>query len=243
MPDKNDHFSPETDIQPNRIPEVLLILGTDAAGKNHIANFIYEASTGAAIAIEKREGWFSAPKTESASSENKGPLFLLLEKIFLITFPVTKFLLPLLLDFLIRQDLRSFRKKKDKILVISHTALRILSFYLGHMFLNQDEIRIPRHLDRTLRSIPLITGVQTLVLDISDETRKKRIDRRKRAGKIDNFDRYMAQDSLRSERIEAFLVWLGIQYLNAAVIENNDLSDGDLAREINRAFQKFAITS
>jgi len=43
----------------------------------------------------------------------------------------------------------------------------------------------------------------------------------------------------RSERIESFLVWLGRRYLNAVVIENNDLDDAELTLRIQAAFDRF----
>lgn len=241
MPDTTDHSCRETNIHLPQVPNVLLILGTDAAGKNYIADFIHQSLCDAGIAVEKREGWFSAPATGNVSSEKKSPFALLLEKMFLRIFPATKFFLPLLLTLLIKADLRRFRRQPGKLLVISHTGLRILAFYLGHIFRDQEAIRLPGHLDRALRAIPHVTGTQTIVLDISDHIRKKRIARRSRDGKIDNFDRYMADNEKRSERIEAYLLWLATKYLHAAIIENNDLSDEELAGAINLAFQKFSV--
>jgi len=67
------------------------------------------------------------------------------------------------------------------------------------------------------------------------EIRHHRIAHRAKHGNIDNFDRYMAQDTIRSERIESFLVWLAKNYLDAEIIENNDLNDAELAKLIEAA--------
>ncbi len=70
-------------------------------------------------------------------------------------------------------------------------------------------------------------------------TKKGRIARRISSGTVDNFDRYMAEDEVRSERIESFLVWLARKYLDAVVIENNDLMDADLSDAVCEAFFSF----
>ncbi len=49
----------------------------------------------------------------------------------------------------------------------------------------------------------------------------------------------MAKDAVRSERIENFLVWIGEKYLNAVVIENDDLNETELFDRISEAFDEF----
>ena len=66
-------------------------------------------------------------------------------------------------------------------------------------------------------------------------TRRRRIAARIQSGTVDPFDRYMLADPDRAERIEHCLVELATRYLNATVIENDDLDDAALARELNRA--------
>lgn len=220
-------------------PDTLLIIGTDAAGKDYIADFITRTLQAAGHLVEKRQGGFSKPSTDTVTSENKGFLDLFKEKTFLATFRYNQVLLPYMLTGIIRKDLRRFEKSPDKLIVISHTPLRLLAFYLGHRFSEIHRIRIPKPLDRALRSILPVTGAKTIVLDIADHIRKGRIARRMSSGTVDNFDRYMAEDEVRSERIEAFLVWLARKYLNAVVIENNDLEDADLSDAVCAAFSLF----
>ncbi len=230
----------KTDNSPlPQAPDVLLILGTDASGKNHVTNFIADLMEKAGYEVEKREGWFSKYPSNVISSEGKGWFDLMKENLFLATFPLTKSLIPVLLFFLLEGDLKRFRKSHKKIIVISHTTLRILAFWLGHRFEREEDIRLPVFLDRVLKNIIPITGTKTIVLDIADEIRKKRICKRRESGKADNFDLYMAKDGLRSERIESFLIWLGETRLNAVIIENNDLDNAALFRETDRAFRYF----
>ncbi|MGE0087515.1 MAG: hypothetical protein AB7S75_24160 [Desulfococcaceae bacterium] len=226
----------KTDVSLLHVPDVLLILGTDASGKNHVTNFIVNELGKAGYEVEKREGWFSKEPGDAVSSEGKGWFDLMKEKVFLATFPLTKHLMPVLLFFLLQNDLKRFRKSHKKIIVISHTALRVLAFWLGHRFEREEDIRLPGFLDRVLKNIIPVTGTKTIVLDIDHEIRKKRIRKRRESGNADNFDLYMAKDSLRAERIENFLIWLGKNRLNAVIIENNDLDDNALFRGIFRAF-------
>jgi len=226
----------------NRPPDTLLILGTDASGKNHIANLIVRILEKSGYGIEKREGWFSEKASDAVSSEDKGFIDLLIEKMVLITFPLTQYMMPFLLTLLIKRDLNRFGKtgKTDKkVIVISHSALRVLAFYLGHKFYNEETIKIPHYLRIALRAIKPATQANTIVLDIAPEIRHHRIAHREKHGKMDNFDHYMAQDTIRSERIESFLVWLAKTYLDAVIIENNDLNDAELINLIEAAFYRF----
>ncbi len=227
----------------NLPPNTLLILGTDASGKNHITNLITCLLEQSGYGVEKREGWFSEKASDAVSSEDKGFIALLIEKVFLTTFPLTQYMMPFLLTLLIKRDLNKFVKtgKTDKkVIVISHSALRVLAFYLGHQFYCEEKIKMPHYLKIALKAIRPTTLAKTIVLDIAPEIRNQRIAHRAKQGKVDNFDRYMAQDTIRSERIESFLVWLAKNYLDAVIIENNDLNDAELAKQIQAAFYKFA---
>ncbi|MDM8516113.1 hypothetical protein QUF76_07935 [Desulfobacterales bacterium HSG16] len=221
-----------------RPPDILLILGTDASGKNYVANFIADTVEKAGFEIEKRDGGFSKEPSDVVSSEDKSWFSLIKEKMFLATFNLTKFMVMPLMAFLIKKDLKNFRKSDLTTIVISNTPLRILSFYLGHKFDNIDQIKIPDYMDDALKSIARI-GAKTIILDIDDTVRKKRIAIRLESGKADYFDLYMAEDAVRSERIENFLVWIGKKYLNAIVIENNDLNETELFDRISEAFKEF----
>lgn len=226
-------------IQCPHPPNPLLILGTDASGKNHIANFIAQMLESSGFKVEKRESGFSSAVTNAESSEDKGPLALLKEKVFILTFPINKYILPFLITFLILIDLKKYSPSEKISIVISHTPIRVLTFYLGHIFHREQDIRLPLFLEKALKAILSKTLAKTIVLDIDDSVRKARIAKRTHRGKVDYFDRYMANDGVRSERIENFLVWISIRYLNAVKIDNNDLTDAELEIEIRKAFQKF----
>jgi hypothetical protein len=216
-------------------PETLVILGTDAAGKNHVAEVVARMLTRSGRRVEIREGWFS--KTASADKAEKGALSLFQEQLFLSTFGINRYLIPSLITLLIRRDLRRFKQPDHPLIVVSHTGLRILAFYLGHRFRRLDDIRIPAFLDLALRAILPVTRAEAIVLDIEDHIRRQRIARRTSGGDVDPFDRYMARDSARSERIENIMVWLGRTYLNAVKIENNDLDEAELTAAVLKAIR------
>ena len=219
------------------LPAPTLILGTDAAGKDHLANLLIRDIRAAGHPVETREGWFSAPPRPETmtTSENKDRAELAREAVFLRTFRANRVLIPAVLTLLVRRDLRAFSHPGRRLIVVSHTGLRVLAFYLGHRFPAAGAIRVPAYLDRALRAIPLVTRVRTVALDIDDVIRQARIARRRGVGKMDPFDRYMAGNSDLSERIEGYLVWLGQVYLGAVRVENNDLSDADLMDQVRRA--------
>jgi hypothetical protein len=232
-------------------PDILLILGMDGSGKNHLANLTGNYMTELGFSVEKREGKLAGKATEAVTSEDKSWVSLLIEKIFLWSFPYLKFTIPFLVYLLIERDIKQFRKsdaygqgfhQRQKIIVISHTALRLLAFYLGHVYRDCSQIKLPRYLEQKLYLLVEQTKVKTIVLDIENQIRRQRIAVRAAKGKIDNMDRYMA-DPKRielSERIEAFLVWIALKYLQAYKIDNNDLSESVLINEIKKAFQQFA---
>jgi hypothetical protein len=233
--DKVDRVDEQQGRRWKAFPEVLVILGTDAAGKNHVAEVVARTLTRSGRRVELREGWFS--KTPTAVEAEKGALSLFQEQLFLSTFGINQYLIPALIALLIKRDLRRFRKPGHPLIVVSHTGLRILAFYLGHRFRRLEEVRMPLFLDLALRTILPVTGATTIVLDIEDHIRRQRIARRTRGGDVDPFDRYMARDSARSERIENIMVWLGRRYLNAVKIENNDLSEAELTAAVLKAIR------
>jgi hypothetical protein len=210
-------------------PETLLILGTDLAGKDHFANVLTDAAVASGLKVERRRGRLSASPNHRRSSEKKAFLNLWLEWIFLVTLPLHCRLLPYAISLFIANDIRRFRRPGDgSVIVVSHTALRLLAFGFAHLFERSEDIKMPAMVERTLRALVPATGARAVVLDIDHQVREERMQDRLRRGTADHFDRYMAKDPHRSERIESFLVWLGTTYLGAVCIENNNLSDAEL---------------
>lgn len=127
------------DTAPARFPSLLLILGTDLAGKDHCANVVADAAQSAGITVERRRGAFSARPAQHRTSEHKSLLALWLERLFLATLPLHCRLLPYLTAWLALYDLRRFSQPQGaSVLVVSHTALRLLAFALGHRFERTD---------------------------------------------------------------------------------------------------------
>lgn len=224
------------DTAPTAFPPLLLILGTDLAGKDHCANVVADAAESAGITVERRRGAFSGRPAQHRTSEHKSLSALWLERLFLATLPLHCRLLPYVTAWLILLDLRRFiQPQGTSVLVVSHTALRLLAFALGHRFERTEQIQLPAVTRRALEAIIPATAAVTVALDIDHRVREKRVAERTRRGTIDHFDRYMASDPARSERIEQFLVWLGQTFLNAITIVNNDLSDAELLAHLHGA--------
>ena len=216
-------------------PPALLILGTDAAGKDYVAEFLIRRWRAAGYPIEKRAGGFAAPAADTrSSSERKGRWGRFQERAFLKLFPLLRPLLPAVARLLLARDRRRFRPSPVPLVVVSHTALRLLALILGQH--REGWAGLPNRpaLESTLRAVPPL-GTTVLVLDITHATRHRRIAARIRSGTADPFDNYMLGDPDRAEHIERCLVEIATRYLNAALIENDDLDDATLERELERA--------
>ncbi len=221
------------------VPDTLLIMGSDASGKNHVANVAAELIQSGGGQVEKREGWFSRKASDVVTSERKGALKLLGEWLFIATAPLTRHVMSEALSALVRWDLKNYRKSDRKIIVISHTPIRILAFYLGHQHENPGRIVLPKHLHEALSAIRPVTGAKAIILDIGHETRKTRIAKRSKKGLADRFDLYLARDGELSERIEDILVMLAERYFGAFKIVNEDAGEEPLRRQIAKAFEAF----
>lgn len=217
-------------------PPILLILGTDAAGKDYVAEFLIRRWRAAGHPVEKRAGRFAAPAADArCSSERKGRWGRCRERAFLGLFPMLRPLVPVVVWLLLVRDRHRFRRSAVPLVVVSHTALRLLALVLGQHRAGWAG-RLARHaaLERALRAAPP-PGTSVVVLDVSPATRRRRIAARVGSGTVDPFDRYMLANPDRAERIEGCLVELATRYLNAAVIENEDLDDATLEQALERA--------
>ena len=214
-------------------PPVLLILGTDAAGKDYVADFLIRRWSAAGHSIEKRAGGFSAaPADARSSSERKGRWGRFQEHVFIRLFPLLRPWLPGVAGWLLRRDRRRFRPADRPVVVVSHTALRLLALVRGQVLAPPP---LSLALQQALRALRETTRATVIVLDIDPAIRQRRIGARIEGGTVDPFDRYMLADRVRAERIEGGLVELAVGFLNAAVIENNDLDAAALEAALARA--------
>lgn len=216
-------------------PPVLLILGTDAAGKDHVAEFLIRRWRAAGHRVEKRTGKLAAPAADArSSSERKGRWGRFQERVFLGLFPLLRPVLLAVARLLLARDRRRFRPSTLPLVVVSHTGLRLLALVLGQHREGWAALARSPVLERTLRAMPP-PGTLVVVLDVAPATRHRRITARIQSGTVDPFDRYMLADLDRAEHIEHCLVELATRYLNAALIENDDLDEEALERELARA--------
>lgn len=214
-----------------------MVVGTDASGKDHVANILDDMIRQAGGKVTKRKRYLAGKKTRERSSSGKSFFELCLERGFLKCFPLCGFLMPRFMNILLRRDLATFHASEDKLIVVGHNCLRGLAFYWGHRYATPEQIRVPSALCETLERLRLVPGLHTIVLDVEDAIRKKRIKRRAQRGEADYFDRYMAANEELSERIEQFLVWLSVKYLRATLIRNNDLCRDELCSQMMEGFR------
>jgi len=217
-------------------PQIVLIIGTDASGKDHIAAIVEKMIREAGGEVEKRKRFLAGRRTLRQSSAAKSWFELCLERGFLFCFPYLGWMLPWFAALLLRRDLRKLRLPSGKLVIVGHNCLRGLAFYWGHRYASVENIRISAKLEEVLVKMGKLPGLHTLVLDVDDSLRQSRIKAREMCGQADFFDRYLAMHQEKSERIESMLVWLCKHYLNAQLIENNDLGEAELRRLIAAGF-------
>lgn len=221
---------------PDWWPQTLLLLGTDAAGKNHVARVWTQRMAAMGVEVRQQEGWLSGPAAEPEADEDKSWISHLAERTFLWVFPCIAWCMPWALRFLMRRDARRFSADGQRRLVISHSALRILAFCLGARGRRVEGL--PKSIHRAVRDLQETSQAVVIVLDVDPEIRHQRIEARVRSGASDPFDRYMLADSARSERIEACLVSLATESMGAHLIVNNALDDDALWAHLEEACRR-----
>lgn len=221
-------------------PSVLLILGTDAAGKDYVADFLVRRWQARGHLLEKRAGAFAGAAVDArSSSARKGRWGRFQERVFLTLFPLVRPLTPYLAQKLLARDQQRFRPADRPLVVVSHTALRLLAFAYGPII----PPPLSPALGQALHALQATTRATAIVLDIDPAIRQQRIAARVRQGTVDPFDQYMQADVERAERIERYLVTLAIEYLQAGVIENNHLTDDALEMALADALLQRTLPS
>jgi hypothetical protein len=211
------------------LPNLILILGTDASGKDHVARLVTEHLRKAGAFPEKRRGWLSAPACAADSSEHKGPGRLFAERLFLRIYPLVAWALPTALTLCIQADALAYRVLRRKpAMIVSHTALRLLAFHMGH----DDAFRMPSHLGKALAALRGL-GLQTLFVTTERDVRLGRIHDRIRRDKVDHFDLYMARRPRHGERVTDALERIAVEHLQALSIRNDAHGDGHIAAALD----------
>lgn len=214
------------------LPETILLLGTDAAGKNHVAEVWLRRLGELGVSVELHEGWLAGRPSDPEAVDEKSFFSHLAEQTFLRVFPLIGWVMPLALNVLIWLDGRRFSVDGTRRLVVSHSALRILAFTLGARGRGIESL--PASSRRIVRDFHRRSGATVLVLDVDPEVRQQRLQARLDRGGADPFDRYMLADPVRSERIEACLVQLAVRHMDAHLIVNNQLDDEALWAELEK---------
>lgn len=215
---------------PGGMPRLLLIIGTDASGKDHVARLALRHLRERGANLERRRGWLSAPACDAHSSEHKGPVRLLAERLFLRIHPLIGWAMAPALALCILADTRLFRTlRRRPALIVSHTALRLLAFHMGH----DASFRMPDRLARAIEGMR-DAGLVTLLVTSAAPLRLQRIEGRVRRDKVDNFDLYMASRPRLAEDIAAALERIAVLHLGAATIRNDAHGDEGILQELRR---------
>lgn len=211
---------------------MILLLGTDAAGKDHVARILVDMIHECGGEAHKRRGFFSAGYSRTKDSTQKSLLHYAAERAFLVLFRPLCFMIPIVLFFLVRLDLWLFRRPEGKLIIVGYHGLRALAFYLAQAKEEDGKSAIPSYIRRVFAKVRGQMGLKAIVLDVDEVIRKRRIDARSEKGKEDFFDRYMLNHPQQSERIERSLVSVSQVLLGAARLTNNDLQESEIRERL-----------
>lgn len=209
---------------PYEVPDVVLLLGTDASGKDHVANILEAVILEKGGSIEKRKRFFSGRRTKERHSQTKGWADRAQESVFLRLYPVLGFLLPFLMACLVLADALLYGPAERKLLVVGYNPLRALAFYWAGKGGPKDKT-LPLFLCWAFGVLLKKTGATVVVLDVDPQVRRRRLNSRLQHGLADRFDLYMLEDEQRSERIEACLIHGAEKLCGARLLRNNDLDE------------------
>lgn len=227
----------ETKQHPHTIPDVVLILGTDAAGKDHVANILADMIHEVGGEVQKRRGFLSGSPSRTKDSTKKSLWQHAQELVFLSLYARVGPLLPLAVCGVARLDAMRFKEPERKLIVVGHHGLRALAFYLGDKPERRAALALSGCLENAFQAMRERTNLHTIVIDIHHDVRKQRLTARGATGDQDFFDRYMLKHVGLGERIEASLVNLAQKYLDATLITNNDLSEQEIRAKLAHSFQ------
>lgn len=217
---------------PYDIPDVILLVGTDASGKDHVAHVLETHILALGGSVEKRKRFFSGKVTHERSSTNKGWSDRLQESVFLAVYPWLGSLLVWLIGLLTLLDARRFRAPRGKLIVVGHNGLRALAFVMAHRQKTKGRHVFPRFLRHVFAVTKRMTKAHVVVLDVHPDVRRRRILQRSKAGETDLFDRFMLQDPARSEKIEACLIEAATKLMRGRVMINDDLHVSEIKKHI-----------
>jgi hypothetical protein len=216
------------------LPRLVLILGTDASGKDHVARLALAHLQGAGVCLEKRRGWLSAPACAADSSEHKSSGRLFAERLFLRIYPLIAWALPTALTLCILADALIYRLARRKpAMVVSHTALRLLAFHMGH----EDTFHMPIRLGKALATLRG-QELRTLFVTTERHVRMGRIHDRIQRNKVDNFDLYMFKRPRHGERVTDALERIAVEHLRARTIPNDAHGDEHIAAALEEIWPK-----
>lgn len=224
------------DYPPHDLPDVILVIGTDASGKDYIAKVLEDMIRESGGEVEKRKRFFSGSVTTAVCSTNKGLLDRAQEALFLALYPFFGSLILLVFSLWTRWDIYKFRAPQKKLIVVGHNGLRALAFYWARHMTADGGFSIPSFLKRTFSFLIEKTGAHVIVLDVDHDVRQQRINDRVETGLADNFDLYMLENSERSEAIESCLVKGAQELLGATLMINNNLKVEELRDRLRCLF-------
>jgi hypothetical protein len=223
---------------PPVVPDVILILGTDAAGKDHVANILSHMIREGGGHVQKRRGFFSATPSRTKDSTKKSLIDYAQERLFLATHGLIAPLMPALVGGVLLGDRLFFSRPDHKLIIIGHHALRALAFHLGRSKKSASSFCLPDYLKNTIGQTREAVNPHVIVLDVDEKIRRRRISDRVATGTEDYLDKYMVLHRERADRIEHCLVRVATELMGAHLLTNNDLPEKAIRAFLENSFRQ-----
>ena len=222
---------------PHDLPDVFLLLGTDAAGKDYVANILAKMIHEGGGIVQKRRGFFSANSSRMKDSTKKSFFDYAQERLFLALYVPLAPLMPMFLHGLMLFDMARYRQPESKLIVIGHHGLRALAFHLARNEKTASSFLLPAYLRKTIGLMRKKTRAHVIVIDVNESIRQRRISDRVAAGREDFLDIYMVLNRARADRIEGSLVRVATELMGGAKLTNDDLPEKDIRSFLSNSFR------
>lgn len=217
---------------------MVLFLGMDAAGKDHIANILTGMIEERGLTVEKRRSFFCGRRSVTKDSSKKTIFAKIRQKLFLsLHGPFAPFVPPAL-NWLMQRDVRHFVPPKSKLVVVGHHPIKALGFYLAQTGRGSQDFTIPRQIEKTLRQMNRKTNAHVVMVDVDEKIRAQRVAQRIKAGQCNDLDLFIQHHPKQAKLIEEKMIYVAQEIFGGVRLTNNNLSLDEIKEQLFDGFAR-----
>jgi hypothetical protein len=218
------------------IPDVVLFLGLDAAGKDHVANILTDMIEETGKAVEKRRSFLCGRRSFTKDSSKKTLVAMVRQKLFLSFHGPFAPFVPPVLNWLLKRDISKYAPPQSKLVVVGHHAIKALAFSLAKTCHGSQDFAISPSIENTLRQLREKTKAHVVMVEVDPRIRAQRIKRRIEAGCYNDIDLFISRQPMQAKRIEEKLSYVAREILGGVRLVNNNLPDAQLKTALIEGF-------